>query len=146
MKLKQIALTLLTARDYSRHELSQKLLKRGFTQEDVQTALSDLESAGLLNDANYINNYIQQLYNKGYGPQRIALALKQKGLMQDIEQINAVTDNAWHENLKKTWQKRFKGVYPTTLKERAKQFRFLQYRGFTQDQINTFFKTENYDD
>ena len=37
------------------------------------------------------------------------------------------------------WQKRFRGVYPADIKNRSKQIRFLQYRGFTQEQINIIF-------
>ena len=39
----------------------------------------------------------------------------------------------------KVWQKRFKGTVPRDLKTRAQQMRFLQYRGFTPEQIKLLF-------
>ena len=48
-----------------------------------------------------------------------------------------ITDNAWFECARKSWQKRFKGQLAKDFKARAKQMRFLQYRGFTPEQIES---------
>ena len=53
-----------------------------------------------------------------------------------------ITDNAWFAEAQKAWQKQFKGNNSCDLKLRAKQIRFLQYRGFTREQIESVIHDE----
>lgn len=46
-----------------------------------------------------------------------------------------MTDNAWFIAVRKVWQKQFKGKRASDFQGRAKQMRFLQYRGFNRDHI-----------
>ena len=56
-----------------------------------------------------------------------------------IEDHLDITDNAWLAEVQRVWQKRFSGQHPADLKARGQQMRFLQYRGFTEEQIATIF-------
>jgi regulatory protein len=88
--------------------------------------------------------YIHHRRQKGYGPHRIQMELASRGIPQDMIEHNLnINDNAWFYCVRKAWQKRFKGVVPPDLKTRAAQFRFLHYRGFTQDQIDKLFSSDN---
>jgi regulatory protein len=51
-----------------------------------------------------------------------------------------ITDNAWFTEARNVWQKHFKGKLPTDFESRAKQMRFLHYRGFTREQIESVFR------
>jgi regulatory protein len=57
-----------------------------------------------------------------------------------IEDHLNIADNAWLTAARKVWQKRFKGVVPDDMKKRAAQMRFLHYRGFTQEHIDSILK------
>jgi regulatory protein len=58
-----------------------------------------------------------------------------------IAEVTQITDNAWFAAAYKVWRKHFKGILPTDFLLRAKQMRFLQYRGFTREQIEFTFKS-----
>src|SRR4029077_14436536 len=101
----------------------------------------DLNRSGLLNDARFTENYIRWRRGKGFGPVRISLELQARGISDEViaEQLK-ITDNAWFADARKLWQKHFKNQRNSDFATRAKQIRFLQYRGFTQEQINSIFK------
>ena len=80
------------------------------------------------------------MQNQGFGPLRIRQELQVQGLSKEmIEDHLNIADNAWFAEANRVWQKRFRGKTPSNLKERGRQFRFLQYRGFTQEQIEQIF-------
>ncbi len=132
----QAALRLLANRNYSQHDLTKKLQAKGYAYDAVGSAITDLIQAGYLNDDRFAENYIHYRRQKGYGPKRIQLELQIRGITDATiaEHLN-ITDNSWQYEAQKVWLKHFKGQRPTHLKDKAKQVRFLQYRGFTQEQI-----------
>lgn len=136
-----IALALLTRRDYSQHELVQKLKSKNCEPEQITTTITELVQSGYLNDARYAEAFIHARRNKGYGPARISQELRAKGIHNEIiAEAMKITDNAWFTAAQQLWQKRFKGKLPTNFKDRAKQTRFLQYRGFMREHIERIFK------
>ncbi len=88
-----------------------------------------------------MESYIHYRRARGYGPLRIRAELLERGIAQDLieHQLN-ITDNAWLEDVRKVWQKRFKNRLPQDMKARGQQMRFLFYRGFTGEQINRLFQ------
>lgn len=136
-----IALALLTGRDYTQHELAEKLKAKKCEAHDIANVINELRQAGYLNDQRAAESYVNGKRNKGYGPARIAQSLRIKGITDEIiaEAMN-ITDNAWFTAAEQLWRKRFKGKLPTDFKDRAKQTRFLLYRGFKRDHIERIFK------
>lgn len=131
---------MLARRDYSQQELSLKLRTKGLCPEEIATTLNELAAKGFLNNKRFAENYIHARQQKGYGPLRITLELKMRGLADDlIAELIDITDNRWFIIVQKTWQKKFKNKSALDFKEQAKQMRFLQYRGFTQEQIESIF-------
>jgi regulatory protein len=134
-------LRLLAHRDHTQHTLSQKLKSKGYALSEIEPLIKELSLANLINDQRYAEQFIHFRREKGYGPLRITLDLQNKGLdAAMIAQHLQINDNAWLNAVRKVWHKRFKGQSPVTIKEQAKQLRFLQYRGFTQEQINSLLK------
>jgi regulatory protein len=126
-------------------ELSRKLQHKTFHQTDIDTILSALREENFINDERFIENYIHYRRTKGYGPLRIRNELLERGITQDlIEHQLKITDNAWLEDARKAWQKRFKNRLPQDIKSRAQQMRFLHYRGFTSEHINQLFHSNDY--
>lgn len=131
---------MLTRRDYSSYEITQKLKVKGFPIADIGTVVADLCQSGLINELRYVENYIHWRRNRGYGPQRIFMELQIRGITPETiaEQLE-IADNAWFIEARKVWQKHFKGKLPNDFKTKAKQMRFLQHRGFTREQIESVF-------
>lgn len=135
---------MLARREHSATELSRKLQRKAFNQEDINTVLTTLRQKGLLDDKRFIENYIHYRRTRGYGPLRIHAELLERGISQDlIEHQLKITDNAWLEDVRKAWKKRFKSCLPHDFKSRAQQMRFLHYRGFTSEQINQLFHSDD---
>lgn len=136
-KIHKKILSMLTGRDYSRHTLLQKLKAKGFATNDCEQVIDKLIAAGLFNESRFIENYIYYRRQRGYGPDRIAQELRLQGISADRIALGLqITDNAWLDAAHKVWEKRFKGLHPHDFKDRIKQIRFLQYRGFTKEQID----------
>lgn len=136
LAVRRAAMDLLARREHGRAELTRKLRKRGAPQELIEVALQRLSEEGLLSEARYLESFIVSRARAGYGPQRIREELGQRGLERsDIDQ--ALRDSAinWFESLRETWQRKFAGQLPMDARERAKQGRFLAYRGYSLDMI-----------
>ena len=74
---------------------------------------------------------------RGFGPERIQLELEERKVAPHlIERAFQNNDICWQTEIRTVWQKRFGDEIPTDYMEKAKQKRFLQYRGFSIGQIN----------
>ncbi len=141
------ALELLARREYGVAELHFKLMQKyrtllpkGELSVLVQSICDRFVALGYLSDERFAESIIRSRLNRGFGQRRIELALQQKGLDECVYKplLAALQDNAdYDEALKTVWQKKFNQP-PKTPQEKAKQFRFLVYRGFGYDQVTQF--------
>ena len=131
---------MLARREHARFELRQKLEQRGFSLEDIDPVLDDLSEQGLLSDDRFAEVYSHHRTEAGFGPVRIRAELRQRGVGGDIiDNVVSAGDDEWLGVLRRVWTKRFGETVPKEFRERMKQMRYLQYRGFTNDQIRTLF-------
>ena len=134
--VRRAAMDLLAQREHGRVELARKLRRRGAPPELIDSALDRLAEEGLLDESRYLESFIAARARAGYGPLRIREELAQRGLPREaIEQALGECGVDWAEQLHELWQRRF-GVRPQEPKERARQGRFLAYRGFSMEQIS----------
>lgn len=145
-ELYDAAVMLLSRREHSVKELRQKLLNKFSSQagsestllDDVESVLEKLISQRYLDEGRFVESYVRYRSGSGFGPDRIYMELKERGIHAHL--INSALDALsetidWMRVLKKVWQKKF--MYPPQdFTEKAKQMRFLSYRGFTDSQIN----------
>ncbi|WP_455366829.1 regulatory protein RecX [Kaarinaea lacus] len=130
------AMRLLTRREHSRQELKQKLQHKGFDADLVENITDQLQEEGLLSDARFAESFLRSRYNKGYGPIRIQQELKQRGAGEEVISATVIEDDQqWFELARRVREKRFGKGLPSSVPERMKQQRFLQYRGFNQQQL-----------
>jgi regulatory protein len=96
----------------------------------VGDALDALGAAGLQDDGRFATAYARQRAERGYGPRRIRLELRERGI--DGTAVGAAFDELEQDfaTLARHVQRRKFGHAPQTVAERAKQTRFLEYRGF----------------
>jgi regulatory protein len=132
------AVACLARREHSAHELRQKLERSGIENQLAVDVVGDLQNQGLVSDQRFAECFIRYRSGKGYGPQRIELELNEKGV--DRSSILAAMECSecnWIQLARDVRIKKFGAGQPADYKERARQARFLQYRGFTGDQIRT---------
>ena len=127
---------LLARRDHSRLELGRKLTERGFESATVEHVLEDLIRDRLLEEDRFVESFIRGRIAKGHGPVRIRGELAQRGIEDaSVSAALAEADYDWTALAAEVRAKRFGGAAPGDFKERARQAKFLQYRGFEGEQI-----------
>ena len=130
------ALGFLARREHSRRELTRKLATRGFPDDVVSRALDELERTGALAEARFTESFVRSRISKGQGPQRIRAELAQRGITDDeADDVLRAADVDWLTTIRAVRAKRFGAALPRDYGERARQARFLQYRGFDSAQI-----------
>ena len=78
----QKILRLLNYRDRTSHELAERLQKNGFSSRATCGALDRAMRLGLVDDARYCRNYIDQSFRAGKGRRVVENDLKRKGVPQ----------------------------------------------------------------
>jgi regulatory protein len=132
----QVALALLARREHGQRELARKLAARGFPAEVVAAAVAALESSGALAEARFTETFVRSRVAKGRGPQRIRSELAQRGVAEaDVALALGDADVDWLATARAARRKRFGAAPPSDFRERARQARFLEYRGFSREQI-----------
>jgi len=146
--LRTCALKYLARREYSRNELRGKLQKQvrsdasdefdsGESQPAiVEAILDDLAARGWLSDERAARQLIHAKRSR-FGMQRITHELRRKGIAENL--IGEVLPKLKETELaaaQEVWLKKF-GTPALDQKEKAKQLRFLQSRGFSMEVIRT---------
>lgn len=129
------AVAWLARRDYARGELAAKLRGGGFEEDIVQAVLVDLCNEGVLDDNRYAHSYVAHHAARGQGPVRIALELKALGVAVPLIEAALGSGPDWVSLARKARRGRFGARLPADWPEKARQARFLQYRGFSADHI-----------
>jgi regulatory protein len=130
--LRQLALNLLARREHSVLELGRKLATRGAERELIDTLLDQLQHERLLSDARFAEAYVRMRTERGFGPLRIRAELRERGVDEGL--ITAELDGGsshWSTQAEAARRKRFGARLPRDWSERARQARFLEYRGFS---------------
>jgi regulatory protein len=137
-----VAMDYLARREHARAELKSKLLQKSFEETEVEQALDQLQQENLQNDARFTEFYIYSHANQGRGPLKIRQGLQRSGVDELlIEQMMQDAEVDWQACVRRVWRKKFTNM-PDSLKEKARQQRFLQQRGFGFDLIQAVFKEE----
>jgi regulatory protein len=129
----------LARREHSREELRRKLLPKVAEGEDLEAVLDELARRGWLSDARFAE-HVARAKARRFGPARLAHYLKSRGV--DDEAIAAGVRAAGEEgiaSLETVWRSRFRGA-PADEREKARQVRFLQGRGFGLEEILRFLR------
>ncbi len=134
------ALDYLSRREHSNLELSHKLKRKGFEHNTIDSVLIQLRTDNLQSDERFMDSYVRMRTHKGFGPLRIQQELRERGINIDLER----NDEGWNARAHQARTKRFGQEIPEDQRERAKQMRFLQSRGFTHVQIKTTLSFSEY--
>ncbi len=136
--IRSAGLRLLAMREHSVKELHQKLGKR-FPEaiDNINHVLIGLEQDDLQSDERYCEEYIRMRIRQGKGPIKITQELEEKGIMTSAIRTKLNERNtSWLDLASEVKRKRFGQSTPLALKEKAKQIRFLLYRGFSPEVVH----------
>ena len=135
------AVRLLTRREHSAYELTNKLVKKGFSNQEATEAVLECKRLGLQSEARFVESVCRARINQGYGPIRIHQELQQFQIDNELidEALRQEQDN-WLSYAIKAWKKKYKHQDNVTYPAVQKQKHFLLYRGFSIDTITMVFK------
>jgi regulatory protein len=127
---------LLAGRDFSIHEMTTRLLRKGHDAEVVAAAVASLVQEGFLREERYAEQFVGQHARRGRGPTRIRMELREKGVDGEVvDQALETAETDWVAAAREARRRKFGAALPADYRERARQGRFLQYRGFSAEQI-----------
>jgi regulatory protein len=136
LEARKKAMDYLARREYGNKELKKKLAAFGFFSEAIEPAVAELVADGLQDDRRFVEAFVQSRVSQGKGPARILGDLSQRGIHESLaEEVIAETGEDWRALAREVRRKKFGSSLPGDFKEKARQMRFLQYRGFQSDQI-----------
>jgi regulatory protein len=131
------AVTLLSRRDFCAPELTARLAAYGFAADAVAECLEDLRDRHYVDDERYARQFVASRARRGHGPIRIRHELTDLGLSADAAEVALAEHGGWAKQAQQVRERRFGSTPPSDWAEKARQARFLQYRGFSNDDIHT---------
>ena len=78
------ALSLLERRDYGSAELAAKLVEKGASEAEAESAAARMAELGFVNDANYAAMVVRHYAARGFGPARIREELRRRRLDRSL--------------------------------------------------------------
>ncbi len=154
-RLRWLAFYYLSRREHSKAELKQKLLDKEQDPERIDTLLKEFEEKGYQSDYRTTLMLIRESIRKGRGRGHIKQAFYRKKIAMPsnidelIDMANSESDEFrefvdddkdsliegvdWLKLAVTARTKKYGDDIPTEQKDKAKQLRFLQYRGFNMD-------------
>ncbi|UJD87960.1 recombination regulator RecX [Rahnella aquatilis] len=111
------------------------------SEEHVQAVIDYCYQHHWLDDAKFASRYISGRSHKGYGAVRIRSELLQKGVDKEIITVALEnTDVDWCVLARDLAVRKFGENLPTDWKEKSKVLRYLLYRGFFQEEIQSIYR------
>ena len=133
-ELRQRAVSLLARRDHARRELETKLRSQVGDHPALAAVIEWCEEHGFIDDRRFAGFFVRSRIDRGQGVLRIRQELQQRGVASElIESALQETEVDWFALAREVRARRFR-QYPQDQKEKARQLRFLQGRGFDAEQ------------
>ena len=141
------AMNFLALREHSAKELKDKLARKYEQAELVEEAVNELIEKNLQSDERFAQAFVEMRQRQGKGAVIIKMELREKGITAElIAQFVDDTDPVWVELARDVRFKKFRGAAPADQRERAKQMRFLNSRGFSGRHIQSAFSAVSEED
>ena len=138
-KAKESALVYLSYRDRSIAEMNQRLSKKGYPAEVIESVIRNLENANLLNDERFALSFSRyKVEDKSWGPEKLRFELYVKGIDKELAEdvINRIYEKySQNDLIQKLISKRLKNRQDVNRAEMKKHIDYLKRRGFRWDVI-----------
>lgn len=145
-KIRLTAMNLLSYREYSRLELTEKLIAKFDEPSLIDKVIDQLVKENLQSDQRFSEAFIRSRVARGQGQVRIRMELCERGI--DKEMANQTINQCevdWFALVKEVTKIKYGDQLAEDNRDKAKRIRFLQYRGFTYDQISHALEKSNTD-
>jgi len=133
----RLAYVFLSRRDHSAAELADRLCGKGHEAALVAGVIEQLRERGYLDDARFAAHYVSAHARRGQGPQRIRRELEGLGVAGEVVAEALGNGPDWGQLAREIRGRRFGAEPPQSWPDKARQGRFLQYRGFSPDHIRS---------
>ena len=144
-RLRSYAFAVLTRKEYSKKDLIEKLALYAENREEVLILVDELSRENYQSDQRVAEIVVRSQIRKGKGPNRIKLALRAKSIDKELAQ-NDMNEIDWYDEAYQLKVKKYGVEVSKDPKIKAKQIRFLQYRGFEMDAIMKAISRKNRDE
>jgi regulatory protein len=131
------ATALLARRDFASGELARRLESQGYDAQAIAGLMCELTESRSLDDGRYAHNYVAYHAGRGQGPVRIGADLKALGVATELIEAALASGPDWVALAAEQRHRRFGAQAPAGWAQKARQARFLQYRGFSSDHIRS---------
>lgn len=139
-----VAMRMLAIREHSTAELTRKLQQKGFAADEITDLLTRLTQQNLLSDERFTECFINSRRQRGSGPVKIKKELQQHQIDMDlIASYLEPRDPLWAQEAARVREKKFGRALPEDFKEKVRQSRFLEYRGFSHEQIRAVLRDDD---
>ena len=125
---------LVSSRMLSRKELTDRLERRGATEDEAAETADWLEDLGALDDAVYAAAVVRHYGHMGYGKLRVRQELQRRGIQRELWDTALEELGRSDETIEALLRSRLKGRVPDR-DEGRKLAAMLQRRGFTWQEI-----------
>ena len=134
-EVRDIALRYLGRREYGLEELRRKLLQRGAEPGITDQVVDDLAASDLVSDQRFTEMYVRTRIRHLFGPLKIRGELRSRGIADKlISEAMPTQNDVWFDAATQWAYKRHQG--DLDFAARAKIYRSLMNRGFTNEQVN----------
>ena len=132
---------LLSRREHSKFELTRKLKQRDFEEDEIDAVIGILQQDNLQSDNRFVESLVNSKINAGFGPIKIRHELRQKGVSDElVGDYFSGLEVDWQSSMSAQRIKKFGTGIPLEYKEKMKQARFLQNRGFSPESVMRLFR------
>ncbi len=119
-------------REHSRAELEARLRQIDADEALIESTLARLAELGLQNDDRFAESLVRGQLQRGRGQRMIRQTLQQRGIAPDHPALAEQTESVdWVEQARQLLLRRFGEPLSSEARDKARQVRFLQYRGFS---------------
>ncbi|WNV06209.1 regulatory protein RecX [Candidatus Methylospira mobilis] len=116
-----------------------KLKSKGHDETVSSQVIDELGGADWQNDERFVSDFVRSRTNRGWGPQRILFALRERGIAGSLLK-SCLQHQDFDLRIFETYTRKYGSGAPATTREAGACARFLAQRGYTQEQIRKLFK------
>jgi regulatory protein len=136
-KARASALASLSLREHSIKELTDKLTQKGYEEISIRKVIEECIGYNYLNNERFAEIFWRNRSAKGFGPNKIRIELKLKGIdSQLIQSSSQQKEIDFEKVVKSVYFKKYKGIQIVDFKDKLKRQNYLYQRGFDRDLID----------
>jgi len=142
--VRAVAMRLLAIREHCTSELYRKLSQKGFEHGDIVFIIDECKKNKYLSDQRFTEAFVNSRRERGNGPARIQRELQQHQIDAHlIATYLDFRDPEWIRRARQVREKKFGSEIPEDYSEKMRQARFLEYRGFSHEQIQRVLREDD---